>query len=397
MIESIRRSNPLLKRRFTKRQGGVLVLVAIFLVVLIGMAAFSIDLAYIELVKTQLKAATDAAAKAGTSALVQGLSDADAQAAAINIAAANTVAGKPLKITVSDITIGQSVQQADGTWQFVAGLKPSQAVQVTSVLSSSNANGSVPLFFAPLLGTSSYSTSLTSVASSYACEVCLVVDRSHSMTYDLSGVNQQFPLPIGSDWIAGMKSPPITGSRWLALESAMSSFCGILQVASAPPRVALVTWASDIGTSSIEYSLTGQTSVGVSLDLGLTNDTAALYSAIHNRSNNVMLGATNMGAGIDEGITVLTASNVRPYAKRVMVLMTDGLWNRGNDPVNSATVAAGQDITIHCICFLKNADQTTCQEIASITGGKFYYASDAASLTAAFNDLAYSLPVVLTK
>ncbi len=90
-------------------------------------------------------------------------------------------------------------------------------------------------------------------------------------------------------------------------------------------------------------------------------------------------------------------SNVRSYAKKIMILMTDGQWNAGNNPIDSAAVAAGQNITIHCICFLQNADQSTCQTISAMTGGKFYYAADSATLNSAFQDLAYSLPVVLTR
>lgn len=379
------------------RRGAVLPMVAIFVVVLVAMAALSIDVAYIELVRTQLKAATDAAAKAGTSALVQGQSDAQAQAAAIQIASLNKVAGKSLSITSTDIIVGQSVLQTDGTWSFVAGAKPSQAVQVTSRLSSSSANGSVPLFFGPMLGTSTYSTTNTSVASAFACEVCMVLDRSHSMCFDQSGTAFSYPSPIYTNIVQGVQTPPTTGSRWLALETATNSFCNILQAANAPPRVALVTWADEIDTSTTEYALTGKTSPAVTVDLGLTTSLTSVYNAVHNRSLDVMLGATNMASGIDQGTAILTGNNVRSYAKKVMILMTDGQWNAGRDPVAAATDALAQNITIHCVCFLQNADQTTCQQIASMTGGQFYYASDSASLTAAFQKLAYSLPVVLTK
>lgn len=379
------------------RRGAIVVLVAVFLIVLIAMAAFSVDIAYMELVKTQLRAATDSAAKAGTSALVQGQSSAQAQNAAIQMAAMNTVAGKPLIVTSSNVVLGQSVQQADGTWQFVAGVQPFQAVQVTSSLSSNNANGCVPLFFAPFFGTKTYSPSNTSVASAFACEVCLVVDRSHSMCWDLSGTANSLPPPIYTNINLGIQSPPQPGSRWLALDGAVSSYCTILSAANAPPRVAVVTWATDIGTNTLEYTLTGQTSVGVTTDLELTTDMTAVYSVIHNRLQNVMLGGTNMSSGINQGTAILTASNVRPYAKKIMVLMTDGQWNAGTDPVAAAVTAAAQNITIHCVCFLQNADQTTCQQIASTTGGKFYYAADPIALNAAFQDLAFSLPVVLTK
>ena len=379
------------------KRGAVLPLVAIFIVILITMAAFSVDLAFIELVKTELKAATDAAAKAGTSALVQGMSDSDAQNAAISFAAKNQVNGKPLSISATDITLGQSVQQSDGTWLFVPGAKPSQAVQIISRLSSSNANGSVGLFFAPIVGTNSYSTTTTSVASAFACDVCLVLDRSHSMCFDQSGTLWQYPPPIYSNVTMGIQSAPAVGSRWLALDSAVNSFCQILGTAGAPAHVSVVTWGTDIGTNTEEYALTGQTAPAVTLDLDLTTNVNAVYSAVHAHSNNVMLGGTDMAGGMDQGTTVLTSSSSRPYAKKIMILMTDGQWNAGRDPIAAATDALAQNITIHCVCFLPNADQTTTQQIATMTNGQFHYASDSAGLTAAFQKLAYSLPIVLTK
>jgi len=389
--------SPLFLNARSCRRGAVIPLVAVFLVIFIVLAAFAVDVAYMQLVKTQLKAATDAAAKAGASALVQGKTDTQAVNDAIAMAAQNMVAGKTLKLTASEVVLGQSVLQGDGSWKFVAGAKPSNAAQVNSSFSNSNANGAVGLFFAPAIGGQPFSPSAKSVASAFACEVCLVLDRSHSMCFDQSGTLWQYPMPIDDDWVKGIKSKPINGSRWLALDTAMNSFCNILKAANAPPRVALVTWASQIGKNTTEYKLTGQTSPEVAVDLQLSTDMNAVYNAVRARSLNVMLGGTNMSAGIDKGIELLTASNVKPYAKKVMILMTDGQWNAGRDPVLAAQDAKTANITIHCVCFLQNADQTTTKQVASITGGKFYYASNAATLEQAFKDLAYSLPVVLTE
>jgi len=381
----------------SRRRGAVLPLVAVFVVVLMALAAFSIDISYIELTQTQLKAATDAASKAGTSALVQGKTDAEAINAAIAMAGLNTVAGKSLKLTAADISVGQSVLQTDGSWLFVAGAKPSQAMQITSSMSSANANGAVNLFFAPVFGTKTFTTSNTSVASAFACEVCLVLDRSHSMCFDQTGTDWSYPLPYLLDWVTAIKNKPTSGSRWLALDTAINSFCNILKTANAPPRVGVVTWADDVDKKSTEYSLTGQTSVGVLTDLGLSTDMSAVYNAVKAKSTKVMLGGTEMSAGMDAGRVMLTGSSVKSYAKKVMILMTDGQWNAGRDPVLAAADCKAANITVHCVCFLQKADQTTTKAIASMTGGKFYYATDAASLEAAFKDLAYTLPVVLTK
>jgi Ca-activated chloride channel family protein len=361
------------------------------------MAAFSIDLAYIQLAQTQLKAATDAAAKAGTSALVQGKTDAQAVQAAIDMANRNYVGGKTLKLTASDIVVGQSQLQTNGTWQFVAGAKPSQAMQINAKLAQGNTNGSLNLFIGPALGKGTVDLNNTSVASAFAVEICLVLDRSHSMCFDQTGEDWSYPPPALLNWVLGIKTEPLGSSRWESLDAAMLTFTNILKTANAPPRVSVVTWASKIDKNTTEYSLTGQTSPEVLTDLGLSTNMTSVYNAVHAKSSKVMLGGTNMSAGIDRGVDILTASDVKPYAKKIMILMTDGQWNTGRDPLLAAAEADAANITIHCVCFLQNADQTTTKAIANLTGGKFYYASNAAALNAAFQDLAYSLPVVLTK
>jgi len=363
------------------RPGAVVMLVTFFLVVFVAMGAFSIDAAYMQLVKTQLRAATDSAAKAGTAALVKGQSDAGAKSAAIAMAAKNMVAGHALYLTTADVVVGQSQLQADGTWKFVAGATPSQAVQVNSKLYSTNANGAVPLFFAPVLGVPKFQTQETSVASAFACEVSLCLDRSGSMKWDLSGTNYMYPSPYFSNYSKGDSNPPQPGSRWYALRDAVKSFTNILTTAKAPPRVGVATWATD-----------------TKLDLGLSTDMTAVYNAVNSYTSKAFTGSTNMQGGMQTSVNLLTGATSRSYARKIMILMSDGDWNAGTDPVVYATTAKSLNITIHTISFLASGTgANVLSQIASITGGKFYVASDAASLTAAFQELAYSLPVVLTE
>ena len=401
-------------------RGAILPLVAMFLVVIFVMAAFSVDLAYVELVKVQLRGASDAAARAATSAIVQGKSDADVVNTAISAAALNTVAGKNLQLATTDVTLGQSVLQSDGTFKFQAGLKPYQAVQVTASMSKSNSNGAVPLFFGSFMGMSSYSPTNTAVAAATSCDVCLVLDRSHSMCWDQSGTSWKYPSPKGLDTYgvtnivtmapsnlpSGVFQPdaPIAGSRWLALQSAVQSFCNILSASQSSTRVGVVTWASPTAKTTVYSTLKAPfdlpVSAGVTKDVDLTSSVGSVSAAVAARSTTMLLGGTDMYTGIEGGISVLTGSSSRPSATKVMILMTDGDWSSpaGNkDPVTAATHAKSNSIVIHCICFLSSANQTTCKNIASTTGGKFYYATDSASLTAIFQQIAQTLPVALTQ
>lgn len=359
----------------------MLPLVALFLVVFVALAAFSIDVAYMQLVKTQLQAATDSAARAGTSALVQGKNEAQAKAAAKAIAAKNYVAGHTLYLDDADITLGQSQQQTDGTWQFVPGVLPYQATQINSKLIPGNANGAAPLFFAKILGVNNFQPQATSVASAFACEVTLVLDRSGSMKWDTSGNEWLYPPPYFYNWVLGYINPPRPNSRWYALRDAVRTFTNILSTANAPPRVGVVTWSSSAST-----------------DLALSTDMNAVYNAVNQYTSSAFDGGTDMQEGMGRGVTQLTSGDVRTYAKKIMILMSDGEWNEGTDPVAYASTCAANNITVHTICFLASGDgPDTLQEIASITGGTYYLATDAASLNAAFEKLAYSLPVVLTK
>ena len=52
-------------------------------------------------------------------------------------------------------------------------------------------------------------------------------------------------------------------------------------------------------------------------------------------------------------------------------------------------------ITVHCVSMLTNS-QATLQQVATIANGRYYGTSNEAQLRAAFQELAQSLPVVLT-
>lgn len=365
-----------------ERRGAVIILVACFLTIFLIMAAFSIDAAYVQLVQTQLRAATDAASKAATSALVQGKGDAQARTAAINMAALNRVGGRTFVLASSDITFGQSISQTNGTWLFTAGLTPSRATQIVGSLSSANSNGALNLFFAPVFGASSLALSNTSVASAFACDVALCLDRSGSMKWDTSGTDWIYPSPYGSNWQQGYNNPPRPGSRWAALDTAVQNFTNILSTANAPPNVAVVTWATDN-----------------TIDLSLQSSMSAAYNAVHAYTSQNFGGGTNMSGGMADGVTALTGSGARGYAKKIMILMSDGDWNDGTNPVTYAnSYCVPNSIQVHTISFLASGTgATVLSNIAAATGGKAYVATDSASLTAAWQDIAYSLPVVLTK
>ena len=110
-----------------------------------------------------------------------------------------------------------------------------------------------------------------------------------------------------------------------------------------------------------------------------------------------MLGATNCSAGIDAGVSMLVNDPVRPYANKIVILMTDGQWNQGRSPVLAAQDAAAQGVVVHVVTFLPAANQPDMDQVAAVTGGMHYHADNKAALIAAFQTLARSIPAVLTE
>ncbi len=378
------------------RKGAMLIFVLALLVVVLAMVVFSVDIAFMQLARTELHAVTDAAAKAAAGELANTNGDkVKAIEAGIRIANLNEVAGKPLKLIESDFEFGQSVKQTDGSWLFQPNAIPYTAVRVTGAKVSGSASGPVNLFFAPIFGQNVFSPTHVSIASEFDQDLVLVIDRSHSMCFDESGVDWNYPDGVDED-NTYYAPPHPTQSRWAKLSSAINTFLVTVKTIEIPPHVALVTWASEFGPGSNEANETGQTWPAVSRDVDLGTDYDGIENIIQQRGSNTMVGATNLAAGIDEGVAVLISQS-RADAKRSLIVMTDGQWNTGRHPVDAAEDANSYGITIYTITFLDKADQSTMQQVAEATGGRHYHASNADQLQAIFDELARSLPVALTK
>src|SRR5215471_19934173 len=98
------------KSSHNRRQGAMLVLIAVCLPLCIIMAGFAINVAWMQLVRTELRTATDSAARAGAKELSLSQSIDTARARAKDAASRNKVAGAPLKLADSDIEFGISSQ-----------------------------------------------------------------------------------------------------------------------------------------------------------------------------------------------------------------------------------------------------------------------------------------------
>ena len=106
-------------KRRSDRAGAMLPLIAVTLVFLFVAAVFAVDLSRIHVVRSELRTATDAAARAAVEALGRTESEADAIQAALDIAELNLVAGQPLLLDPTRIVFGASVKNDDGSFTFI--------------------------------------------------------------------------------------------------------------------------------------------------------------------------------------------------------------------------------------------------------------------------------------
>ncbi len=151
------------------RRGAVAVLVAILLIPLLGMVAFSVDIGYIKVVQSELHSAADAAALAGVSQLLDrnllqgnagnGLAgETAARNEAIRIAGLNSAGNVSLSLDrndvndpAGDVVLGHLDNPGNLSEPLHTSRRPFNSVQVRTRRTNAR-NGPVNLFFARVLG-----------------------------------------------------------------------------------------------------------------------------------------------------------------------------------------------------------------------------------------------------
>jgi Ca-activated chloride channel family protein len=360
----------------------MLVLVAICLPLFLIMAAFAVDVAWMQLTRTELRTATDSASRAGAKMLSLAQTEAAARAAAKDAARRNRVANSPLVLQDRDIEVGLGRQSTrDSRFAFTPGGAQLNAVRVTGRRTTGSAGGPVALLLGRVMGVTQFQPQHIATSTQLDRDICLVVDRSGSMMESISGGR----MPTGA-----CDPPHPTQSRWGALNTAVAGFLDELDRTTQREQCALVSYSS--AGSGCGFSFT-TSDINAPLSFSYTS----IRSEMTRLSSRAVQGRTAISAGLDNGVRVLTSSAVRPFAVRTIVLMTDGLHNTGREPILSAPAAAAANITVHTVTFSSDADIPRMQAVAAATGGQHFHAPDAAALERIFREIASTLPVMLTE
>ena len=167
-------------------------------------------------------------------------------------------------------------------------------------------------------------------------------------------------------------------SRWEALVDAMDGFFDVLEQTIPDEQVALVVFSSNTEAESV-----------------LTDDYDLLREIV---AEIVPIGGTQIGEGLRRGLKEVVnyessgePANSRPFAEKMIVVMTDGSQNEGGlspVPVTQNFKSQNPEATVHTVTFGEGAEQSLMIEVADAGGGNHYHANDAAGLADEFREIA---------
>ncbi len=343
----------------SRRRGAMIVLILICLPVVLAFAVFAINVAWMQLTRTELRTATDAAARAGSRMLSRSQDVPTARAWARQAAVRNKVGGVGMLVAPGDVMFGNSTDNGSGGYTFSALPDTDPTINGLRVLGDrrfGSAAGAVPMLFAGLFSKATFEPVRSATAMQIDRDIVLVLDRSGSMT-----------------------TATATGTRWDDLKAAVQAFLDALDLTPQDELVGLAT-----------YSTTSTHNLNMSLNY------ANVISTVNSFSPD---GWTAIGDGIETGrIAVTDTSFARPTAQKTIVVMTDGIHNRGVSPeIKSLDAHVNYGVTVHTITFSADADQTWMQLVASEGGGQHWHADNQASLIDVFEEIAANLPTLLTE
>ena len=356
-----------------------MVIIAVILPVLLLLAAFAINVAHMESIRTEVQVVVDASVRAAGREYLVTRDKNKAHVAARDMANRNPINGFVVPISFSDLEYGVGTRSTVGAPYTFANTGSGNAVRLSTNSFADSAVGIRSVF--PFLSAGSVKPRLTAVATQGVIDVALVVDRSGSMAYSAGEVAAYPPVPSAapSGWDFGAPVPP--NARWLDLVSSVDVFIDELNASPNEEHLSLTVY------DQFPDTLTSLSDVYDPVKVELKNI-----------SNAYEKGGTNIGAGMLNGKdTLVSGAHGRTDATKVIIVMTDGVHNIGRGPLSAADEIAQSGVTMFTITFSDEADQATMKQAAERCGGQHFHAVNATQLRDVFKEIARSLPSLLTE
>ena len=366
----------------SKRDGAIIVLFAILLPVLVLILGFTVDYAYIQRSRNEVRVLSDLAVKAAADTLARTGGDEEAALAAARfVSENNTVAGKNITLNRDDIIFGRSYRQPDGSYQYFAGDTPANAVQVIARRDASTAEGSISSFFGAFYNRPTFDVAQQAQATFRDVEIMLVLDRSTSMKSNLVVSTNTMTTAERRCQI------PSPTSRWIALDSAIDVFIKELRATPVRERIGMVTFSEN------SKGCNGVSIERVTLETPLNKNLHLVTLEMNRLKQEIWFGGTNITAGLQEA-RLHFADQGEENVEKVIICLTDGRHNADavafEQPSEEATTCREEGITVHTITFSDEANQDEMILTAQNGGGSHFHAPDQESLEQIFRDLAGS-------
>ncbi len=225
----------------------------------------------------------------------------------------------------------------------------SDAVQVTKTASATDkkdADGN-PIYQIDLTAAAKSNI----VTRSTPCDIVLVLDRSRSMNFSLSGSDNN------------------SKERVKALQTAVNAFLATIQENSPESRVAIVSYSSDATIDSGTKTASGAL-VAITKNGTVNSDLTAIINGLSDRCT----GGTQSGKGMQQAVNIfsaITAADAHYSNSRVTVLFTDGTpGNNGWEGEDQGYDVAQQ--SVHWSVILKHAKGDTFNMKANVEDQDFF-------------------------
>lgn len=345
------------------------------MLVAIAIASYAINVVYMEFARTELQITADLATRAACRALVDTGSESEAQVAAQRLANANPVRGEVVNIPAEDLHFSVARRfEEEENYVYSNSLANPNSVNLTAEFFQRSQSGlallfptlGVPVAFRPLKEATAIQSEL---------DLAIVVDRSSSMGF---GMLQSSSLELPVQIPAVRNLPPDT--RYRVAQTGLTAILDLFDSSPQQESVCLATFAN--------------LAMG---DVELTQNYTSTRSKLQSYGDYSTGGQSSIADGIQNGLNLLSNEDLaRPWASRVMLLISDGRKTFGGNPLTVAQAAAEEYVMIYTISLSSEADQSLMTAIAETTRGEHFHVTDASQFRPIMEEISRRLPILIT-
>ena len=207
-----------------------------------------------------------------------------------------------------------------------------------------------------------------------------LADTSVAWTSPTNGSTFDVGTIVNPQGQAGAIGDPGTGLDLMLVIDTSGSMGGSRIAAAKAAAIGLINVLPDNTTQVgiVAYNTSANT---VELLQDLTFNRTDLIAAVNSLG---LAGVTATGSGIQAATAELTSVRAITGHAKMQVVISDGAWNYGVNPVTAATQAAAAGITVHTVG-VPGHDSTEMSQIAAAGGGVYTNVSDLSTLEGIFD------------